>query len=334
MADKPRTATESIAGRRPCQEDSVLCEPLANGRLLVAVADGMGGHAAGEVASALALEVLQSELEAGAELGEAVRRANTAVHEKSREPGKHGMGTTLVAMLLDGGSYHLANVGDSRAYLLTENGIRQLTNDHSFVAEAMARGQSEEEATSSKWKDALTRSIGTDEAVEVDTFGPFDVEADTAMLLCSDGLYKSLSDIQLLDIFSRSGGPRGAAQSLVSEAYEAGSDDNITAAIAEFGEVPRRLSAGTMPLEWEPPSDDDSPAASAGEEEENAEKTAEPDQADAESISESHEAAEADRAPPAATGGPAADEQPGLPAGLILGTIAVVVLLVILAVVM
>ena len=266
MAEHPRIATESIAGRRPYQEDALLSETLSDDRLLVAVADGMGGHAAGEVASALALETLQSELETGQPLDEAFRRANRAVNTMAREPGKHGMGTTLVAVLLEGDAYHVANVGDSRAYLISESGIRQLSHDHSFVAEAMARGQSEEEATSSKWKDALTRSIGTDSEVEVDVFGPFPVEENTALMLCSDGLYKTLSDLQLLDIFSRSGGPRGAVQSLASEAYESGSDDNISVVVAEFGEVPRRLAAGTMPLEWEPPADADPPADdSAGE---------------------------------------------------------------------
>ena len=163
------------------------------------------------------------------------------------------MGTTLVAMLLDGDSYELANVGDSRGYLITKEGIRQITEDHSFVAEAMKRGQSEEEALSSRWKDALTRSIGTDAEVTADVFGPFPVEPNTAIMLCSDGCYKTLRNPDLLDVFVKSGGPKGAAQSLVSEAYDRGSDDNITVAIAEFGQVPRERSGGTMPLEFEAP---------------------------------------------------------------------------------
>src|SRR3990172_10973990 len=94
-----RLATESIAGRRPYQEDAVDTRTLSDGRILVAVADGMGGHAAGEVASALALETLKASLEAGIELGEAFRLANQQVHTKSKEPGKQGMGTTMVAVL-------------------------------------------------------------------------------------------------------------------------------------------------------------------------------------------------------------------------------------------
>jgi PPM family protein phosphatase len=253
LSDQPRLATESIAGLRPYQEDSVHADNLSDGRLLVAVADGMGGHAAGEVASAMALEVLVESLEAGEALDEAFRLANARVHEAAREPGKQGMGTTLVAALVDGDEYLVANVGDSRIYLMTGDGIRQLSEDHSFVAEAMKRGQSEEEATSSQWKDALTRSIGTDEEVEVDTFGPFPVEENTALFLCSDGLYKVMKHDRIRALFGQSGGPRGAAQSLVSTAYEDGSDDNITVAIAEFGEVPRDRAMGTMPIEFDPP---------------------------------------------------------------------------------
>lgn len=248
-----RLATESIAGQRPYQEDAVLTETLTDGRILVAVADGMGGHAAGEVASALALETLVAMLEEGQPLDEAFRLANRQVHTKAKEPGKQGMGTTLVAMLLDGGSFQMANVGDSRGYLLSEAGIRQLTEDHSFVAEAVKKGEREEDAKASRWKDALTRSIGTSPEVDVDLFGPFSVEPDTAVLLCSDGLYKTLTDQDLHELFIGSGGPRGACQALVSSAYERGSDDNISAAVAEFGEIPRDRPAGTMPLEFEAP---------------------------------------------------------------------------------
>ena len=239
MAHAPRLAIESIAGQRPYQEDSVLAQNLSDGRVLIAVADGMGGHAAGEVASALALETLVSALEAGEDLDTAFVIANAEVNEKAREPGKQGMGTTLTAALVEDGEYLVANVGDSRGYLLSSKGIRQLTQDHSFVAEAMKRGQTEAEAMATPWKDALTRSIGTGEEVEVDVFGPFPLREDIALLICSDGLYKTLSDQDLEGIFLRSASPIGAAQTLVSSALESGSDDNISVVIAEYGEVPR-----------------------------------------------------------------------------------------------
>ena len=253
MAERPRIATESLEGRRPYQEDSVLDMTLSDGRLLVAVADGMGGHAAGEVASALAIESLVDALEGGHDLAEAFRLANERVHDKAAEPEKRGMGTTLVAMLLEGDTFRIANVGDSRGYLLTSEGIRQVTEDHSFVAEAIRRGQSEEEARASEWRDALTQAIGLDDHVEVDVFGPFPVEPDSAVLLCSDGLYKTLDADDIRAIFVRSGGPRGASQALAAAAFERGSDDNITVAVAEFGEVPRERARGTMEIEFEPP---------------------------------------------------------------------------------
>lgn len=248
-----RLAAESIAGRRPYQEDGILTSTLTDGRTLVAVADGMGGHAAGEVASSLSLEALLAQLQEGQPLDQAFRLANRQVHTQGREPGTHGMGTTLVALVLEDDTFQVANVGDSRAYLLSRDGIRQLTEDHSFVAEARKKGRSEEEAGASLWKDALTRSIGNFPEVEVDVFGPFPLKRDTAFLLCSDGLYKTLTDEDLHQIFMESGDPREACESLVSNAYARGSDDNITVAIAEIGEIPRVPFSAVPPPEPRPP---------------------------------------------------------------------------------
>ncbi len=241
MAQQPRIAVESIPGKRPYQEDSVFADLLSDGRALVAVADGMGGHAAGEVASALALRTLQDALAEGAELGDAFRRANERVHQMATEPGKQGMGTTMVAVLIDGAQFRVANVGDSRIYPISASGIRQVTEDHSFVAEAMKRGQSKAEAMATPWRDALTRSIGTDEEVEV----------DSAFVVCSDGLYKTLSDDDLRDLFVQSGGPRGAAQAMVTAAFDGGSDDNISVAIAEYGQVARETAPKTQVLTFD-----------------------------------------------------------------------------------
>ncbi|MFQ5537961.1 MAG: PP2C family protein-serine/threonine phosphatase [Gemmatimonadota bacterium] len=262
MASEPRLASESRQGRRPYQEDAVLTTTLSDGRILVAVADGMGGHAAGEVASALALETVLTALEEGEELAEAFRRANRAVRKKAEEPGKHGMGTTLVACVVDGGAgtYEAANVGDSRGYVLGADGIRQITRDHSYVAEAMKKGQSEAEAMASPYRDVLTRCIGADDAVEVDVFGPFPIEENTAVLLCSDGMYKVMSSAEILGVFRRSAGPQEAAKALADAAFANQSDDNISVVVAEFGEVPRELSGGTMQLDWQPPPEEDPPA--------------------------------------------------------------------------
>jgi len=258
----PQLAVESIAGKRPYQEDSVLAETLPDGRTLLAVADGMGGHAAGEVASALALSTLQEAVAGRHDLGSAFQMANERVHRMANEPGKQGMGTTLVAVLVEDGEYWVANVGDSRAYQVSPKGLRRLTQDHSFVAEAMRRGQSEAEAMATPWKDALTRSIGTEASVDVDVFGPFPLEDDLAFLICSDGLYKTLDDDELGELFRRSSGARGAAQSLVTAAFEAGSDDNISVAIAEYGVVRRDDAPTTQVLTY----DAEAGAAGAGKE--------------------------------------------------------------------
>jgi serine/threonine protein phosphatase PrpC len=167
------------------------------------------------------------------------------------EPGKQGMGTTMVAVLITGGEFRVANVGDSRAYLVTADGIRQLTDDHSFVAEAMKRGQSKAEAMATPWRDALTRSIGTEPDVDVDVFGPFPMQGNSAFLICSDGLYKTLAEDDLRDLFMQSGGTRGAAQAMVTAAFDGGSDDNISVVIAEYGDVPRDKGPTTMVLSFE-----------------------------------------------------------------------------------
>jgi serine/threonine protein phosphatase PrpC len=143
----------------------------------------------------------------------------------------------------------------SRAYLLSSDGVRQVTEDHSYVNEAIKRGQSESEATASQWRNVLTRAIGTDPEVVVDLFGPFPLEADTAVLLCSDGLYKALSDGDLRSLFVQSMGPSGAALALVDTALEWGSDDNISVAIAEFGEVPTTREETTVQFQFTPPDD-------------------------------------------------------------------------------
>lgn len=252
MPDEPRLASESIAGQRPYQEDAVLVRTLSDGRVLVAVADGMGGHAAGEVASGLALETLHQALEDGITLDHAFELANRRVHEKARDPGKRGMGTTLTAALVDDGEFMIANVGDSRGYLLSGKEIRQVTEDHSFVAEAMKRGQSKKQAMATPYRDALTRSIGTDPSVQVDVFGPFPVKDDTALLVCSDGLYKTLTDADVRRIYLESGSPRGAARTLVATALERGSDDNISVAVAEYGEVSRTPGRATVTMEYDP----------------------------------------------------------------------------------
>ena len=240
MSAAPRYSHATHQGRRARNQDAVLAAELADGRVLLAVADGMGGHAAGEVASETALGALRAALEAGAALDDAVRRANAVVYELAESrPELEGMGTTLVALLRTGASYEIANVGDSRAYRVTSDALEQLTRDHSFVAEGMRDGTlSPEEAERSPWRHALTRSMGTDAQVEVDNFGPYAADDEPhAVLLCSDGLHQVLSPEVLLERLRPEANRAQALARLPEEAYGSGGTDNITVALIEFGGV-------------------------------------------------------------------------------------------------
>lgn len=232
-----RSASQSHRGRRPENQDAVLVTTLHDGSELAAVADGMGGQSAGEVASRTALEALLEQVESGASLAEAVRAANGAVFRQARGREEWaGMGTTLVALLRRGPRYEIVNVGDSRAYRLDAGGFAQVTEDHSFVTEAIRTGRlSPEDAARSPWRNALTRSIGTDPEVEVDAFGPFDSTEPHLVLLCTDGLHKVLGPEDLAGALRNAGEDLGrAATLLATEAYERGSDDNITVALLRF----------------------------------------------------------------------------------------------------
>lgn len=231
-----RSAAVSDCGRRSLNEDAVLVAALPGGRECVAVADGMGGLAAGDVASRCALDTLRSALAGGAALDEAVHAANRAVLEEATSRGSaHAMGTTLVALLRDGRSYALVNVGDSRAYRIDRAGVQQLTRDHSFVAEAVQAGQlSMEEASRSRWRNAVTRAVGTEPAVQVDCLGPFELAEPHIVLLCTDGLYRAVPDDALRGTVLNARSPAEAVDALVREALDAGADDNVSAALILF----------------------------------------------------------------------------------------------------
>lgn len=245
-----RTGCHTECGRRPVNQDAVLAVRLSDGRELVAVADGMGGHSAGEVASQRALETVWGQLKAGADLRGAVAAANAAVHAAAASTGAwRGMGTTLVALLRNGSSYEIANVGDSRAYRITRDEVIQITMDHSFAAEALREARmGASEIVESRWRNALTRALGTDPHVEVDCFGPFDAREPHAVLLCSDGLYRAMSDDLLREHVAAAEDPWAAARSLAAEAYRNGSSDNISAAVVLFqASEPRIKPAAAAP---------------------------------------------------------------------------------------
>jgi protein phosphatase len=244
----------SDPGRRPTNQDAVIRAVLGEGVEVAAVADGMGGHAAGEVASREALRALVAALRRGAGLREAVHEANRLVYRQAlASPELQGMGTTLVAYLRRGREYEIGNVGDSRAYLLDGGTIRRLTRDHTFVAEAVASGElTEEEARRSRWRNALTRAVGTEPEVEADIFGPFGAERSHSVLLCTDGLHRWLAESEIVDLVAAAPDPGSAPALLGEAALRGGSDDNVTVLLVEVAPDAAAIPALASGLPPEP----------------------------------------------------------------------------------
>lgn len=229
-------------GRRPQNQDGVLCR-LETGQVpLVAVSDGMGGHLAGDAASALSLRVLnEATLTFTAQppdaLASAYKRANEAVLEAARQDvGKEGMGATLVSALLYPDHFITANTGDSRLYLLEQGHLRQITHDHSYVQELVRMGIiTEEQAMHHPKRNLITRCIGSDRDFEPDLFYICWQKGDL-ILLCSDGLSGVLPKETMEEILLEAIPPQKKCRKLVDLAYRKGSTDNITALIVENDE--------------------------------------------------------------------------------------------------
>jgi protein phosphatase len=215
---------------------------------LFVVADGMGGAQGGEVASTLATETfargLPEEGSAEERLAGRVRDANRRIHDRSREDrALAGMGTTLTAAYADGDEVALAHVGDSRAYLLHGDELTRLTRDHSLVDELVRRGKlTEEEAADHPQRSIITRALGAEADVEVDT-STHRVRDGDVLLLCSDGLTSMLAEGEIATILRDAATLEDAGQALVAAANEAGGRDNITVVLARFGEGGGRTTA-------------------------------------------------------------------------------------------
>ncbi len=229
-------AATDVGRVRGHNEDSLLVAEA-----LFAVADGMGGHRGGEVASADALETLRTTVldPDAAAIHDAVLAANRHVFERSvTEPQLAGMGTTLcvVALVHDEDSEQsiaIANVGDSRVYLLRDGGFRQITLDHSLVETMVRGGQlSPDEAAVHPGRNVLTRALGIEPDLEVDLFSE-PVAAGDRYLLCSDGLYNELSDDEIAATLRRVDAPWDAASELVAAAVDAGGRDNVTVVVVD-----------------------------------------------------------------------------------------------------
>lgn len=238
----PRTrktwATRTDTGRvRTHNEDSILAHPP-----LFAVADGLGGHEAGEIASSIAIHTLRDHAPRHADakaLARAVRAANREVLRAAREGiGREGMGTTMTAALVEGTHIALAQVGDSRAYLLHGSELTRLTEDHSMVADLVRNGEiTEEEAFRHPRRSIITRALGTDPNMVADAL-EVDASPGDRLLLCSDGLCGLVVDDQIARILGEYRDPTTVAAALIDAANEAGGHDNISVVVVDIESDP------------------------------------------------------------------------------------------------
>lgn len=254
-----QTAHRTDAGLvRLINEDRAAVRDEWNGFTLAVVADGMGGHQAGEIASQMAIEFVETEMRSvGADMTvderkeavrEAIVKANDRVFEfASKQPRYQGMGTTVVAALASSHDLIIGHIGDSRAYLVSGSAIRQLTEDHSLVNELIKSGQiTPEEANIHPLRNVVTRALGTDKQVEVDIIHtPW--QAGDVLLLCSDGLSGLVSEREMYDVIVEARQLAWKVDKLVGRALEEGGGDNITVVLlandAEWNEPERRDEA-------------------------------------------------------------------------------------------
>jgi protein phosphatase len=222
--------------KRRRNEDAYVCEPP-----LFAIADGMGGAQAGEVASRLAAAALkESRADAGGEqrIVDLIQEANRRVYDRSSsDPNTSGMGTTITVALVEDGNVSFGHVGDSRAYLIREGRLEQITEDHSLVNELLKSGKlSPEEAEAHPQRSVITRALGTDPDVDADTF-TIQARRGDVFLLCSDGLTDMVSNETILDLVERHRQDIDQAlRALVKAANRGGGEDNITVVAFEIAD--------------------------------------------------------------------------------------------------
>lgn len=241
------TGKSDIGRKRGQNQDQLACDPQ---RGVFLVADGMGGHQGGETASRLATETILEQLRTAQKQSSqplaakaAIERANREIYAcAQKDPALRGMGTTTTLILADPElsqpQLTIAHVGDSRAYLLTQGSIWQLTRDHSLVQEKLRAGLiTREDLRTDKMKNVITRSVGFEGAVEVDVYS-YLPRPDDCFLLCSDGLTGLVEDSEILQVARQQGLERGnleaIASALIALANERGGDDNITVVLARL----------------------------------------------------------------------------------------------------
>ncbi len=234
---------DSLAAMTLNQANDETCQAVG----VYVVADGMGGHAAGEVASKLAVRTaIQNLVDNATESSEdmpenyqewlksAVTVANRMVHRQASKDQKN-MGTTLVMAVVAGHDVHVVNVGDSRAYLIGPDSIRQVTHDHSYVQMLVDAGTiTPEQALKHPYRNVLTQSVGTEEDVAIDLFSET-LGDNESLLLCSDGLWETLSNDRILQIVRAAATPSEACKALIDATNAAGGRDNIAAVLVRLG---------------------------------------------------------------------------------------------------
>ena len=228
--------TQTGRVRRSNEDSFLIREPL------FVVADGMGGAQAGEIASQMAAEefarVELADLHGEAALRELVAQANERIYARAAgDRGLAGMGTTVTAALVGDGDVAFANVGDSRAYLMRAGSLRRLSDDHSLVGELVRSGElTEAEAGQHPQRSVITRVVGAEPRVEVDTFS-LTVEDGDLIMLCSDGLNTMVDDAGIAGVMAGAGSAEEIARNLVRAALAAGGEDNVTAIVLRIGAV-------------------------------------------------------------------------------------------------
>jgi PPM family protein phosphatase len=217
--------------RRRRNEDAFVVSPP-----LFAVADGMGGAKAGEIASRLAAAAVREEEGERVDVAELIREANRRVFERARDDASaSGMGTTMTVALVEDDHVTIGHVGDSRAYRLRDDRLEQLTEDHSLVAELVRSGRlSPEEAETHPQRSVITRVLGTEADVDVDTF-TIETQAGDVFLICSDGLTTMVDDTRIVDVVGQYRDDlERAAKQLIADANRSGGEDNVTVVFFEI----------------------------------------------------------------------------------------------------
>ena len=229
---------------RSQNQDSYYLKPAGDDLVVAVVCDGMGGARAGNVASSLAVETASAYLEdmsresllqdPGGHLAQAAALANEAVCYRAEQDAEcRGMGTTMVAVILSGQKAHILNTGDSRAYLLGEEGVVKVTRDHSVVEDLVHRGElTPEEARSHPQKNLITRALGAEPESRTDLY-ELEMKAGEFLLLCSDGLSNMLTDQELLYEVLYGGTAESCCQRMLDIALSRGAPDNVTAVLIQ-----------------------------------------------------------------------------------------------------